>query len=115
MTTDPVGRQWPRIGGALCLLAVCALTVAVMAGQITMTYYLPPTDPGGVAAPRTKVFGPAVVGAVITGVATLLELGWTVWNAVAHPPRRWWVAAATVAVVAVAVGIVVSGMDRPDF
>lgn len=113
---DPVGRRrWARVLAALGLLGVCALGLVVLATQITMTYYLPPTEPGGPATPRTEVFRPAVVGVVITGVATLLELGWTAWNLVAHPPRRWWVAAAAVAVVAVVVGIVVSGMDRPTF
>ncbi len=113
---DAVGRRrWARVFAALGLLGVCAVALVALATQTTMTYYLPPTEPGGVATPRTEVFGPAVVGVVITGVATLLELGWTAWNLVAHPPRRWWVGAAAVAVVAVVVGFVVTGMARPDF
>lgn len=115
MASDPVVRRLPRVVGALCLLAVCALTVAVLAGQTQIVYHVGPTEPGGVAPRRTATFGPAVLGVVITGVATLLELGWTVWNAVAHPSRRWWVAATTVALLAVGVGVVVTGMARPVF
>lgn len=110
----PVSRPI-RIMAAAAITLACVVTVLAAASQVTLTYYLPPSIPGGEASAHTTVFGPAVVAVVLTIVLAVAAALWLVWNIAAAPARRLWLVAVALVVAAVVTVIAVGAMDRPAF
>lgn len=103
-----------RVAIASVLVVVALLGVFWVAGQIGLVYYLPPAD-NGEATEHVAVFGPAVTGTVVAGLAALALVAHLVL-AIRRPLPRWeWVVAGVLAVVAVAAPFVVGGLSRPTF
>ena len=104
-----------RIVISVIMLLGCLSAALLLTEQMTMTYYLPPSQPGGEATGHTTLFRPAVTALVVVVVLTMAELGWLIWNIVTRPPAKLWFVAGAVLAAAVLIAVVVVGMPRPTF
>jgi hypothetical protein len=103
-----------RIIIASVVLAVAIVGLASVAIQMAETYYLPP-GPNGASLAQNALFGPAVVGTVVTSVLVLILLAHLLAVTRRLTPRWMWIVAAALALGAVGVPIVVAAFDRPAF
>lgn len=104
-----------RIAVAGVITLGCAAMALLAASQMTMTYYLPPLEPGGEASEHTAAFGPAVVAFVITVLLTVVAGSWLIWNLVRRPPAKLWALAALVLLAAVVAALMAQQLPRPSF
>lgn len=96
------------------LLVIALLGVFGVATQIGLTYYLPPSA-NGEATQHVAVFGPAVAGTVVAGLAALVLVA-NLALAIRRALPRWaWIVAALLTVVAASAPFVVGGLSRPTF
>ena len=103
-----------RVVVASVLLAIAALGLTGVAGEISTTHYLPPGD-SGVATRHVTSFEPAIRGTVVASLAVIALLAHLVVVLRRRPARWMWVAAGACAMVAVGAYVVVATMDRPTF
>ena len=103
-----------RVVVASILLAIAALSLNVVASEITTTYYLPPGD-AGVATEHTATFGPAIAGTVVASLAALALLVHLVVVLRRRAARWMWLAAAVCTLLAVGAPVIVGSLDRPTF
>jgi len=103
-----------RVVVASVLVLIAAFGLAAVAGQIALTYLLPPDD-SGMATEHVALFGPAIVGTVVASLAVVALLVHLVLVIRRRVARWMWVAAAICTLVAVGAPIVVSAFDRPTF
>ena len=103
-----------RVTVACLQLAVAALGLAIVAGQIASTYVLPPGD-SGPATERVDVFEPAVAGTVVGSLAVLALLTHLVLVVRRRSARWMWITAGVLSLVAIGMPIYVTSLDRPTF
>jgi hypothetical protein len=103
-----------RVIVASILLAIAALGLIIVAGEIATTYYLPPGD-SGVATKHTAAFGPAVAGTVVASVAVIALLVHLVVVLRRRAARWTWFVAAVCTLLAVGAPVIVGSLARPDF
>ena len=106
--------QQLRVVAASLLAAIAALGLTAVAGQISVTYFLPPGD-SGIATKHAAAFGPAITGTVVASLAVIALLVHVV-VVVRRRAARWtWFAASFCTLVAVGAPVIVTMLDRPDF
>jgi hypothetical protein len=103
-----------RVVLASLLLVVAVVGLAAVAGQITMTYLLPPGD-SGLATEHIALFGPAIAGTVVAAVAVAALVVHLIVVIRRRTPGWVWIAATVCALLAVGAPVIVSMSDRPVF
>lgn len=110
---DVVMSRPLKIVLASLMLVAALLGLAGALSQIVLTYYLPTAQ--GSATEHTTFFGPAVVAAVVAGLLVVVLIVHLV-RALRSPQRGWeWAVAGVLAVVALALPVLVSTVQRPVF
>ena len=103
-----------RIAGSVVVVLVCLFAVLTSATSITLTYSLPSHVPGQ-AITRTAVYTPALVGTSVAAALTALSAIWLIWNIVAEPPKRLWIASAVALIAVIVIMVLLAGAARPTF
>jgi hypothetical protein len=106
--------RFQRIIIASGLLLTAALSLVVVASQIGVTWYSAPGS-SGVATKQIAVFEPAIVGTVVSALATLALLAHLLVVIRRTVPRWTWGASGAVCALAVLAAVIVSTADRPVF
>ena len=96
------------------LLLIAALALITTVSQVSVSGYSGPDD-NGVAHQRFSVFEPAVIGTVVTALASLSLLVHLLVVARRAGSRWMWVAAVVVSIIAVGAAVIVSMASRPVF